>query len=261
MKENSTPSDSGENRDPGNKSLKRYFVRLNRSEIIQHLIFVICFIVLIVTGFMDKLPESIINKMGEAKETVFTVRSILHRIAGTVMIMVSVYHVYYVLFKRAGRRWLLSMIPTVQDARDFVDNMLYLLGVKDQEPEFDRFSYKHKFEYLALIVGTTLMSITGILLWTEQLWSKFYIDIAALVHRMEAVLAGLAIIVWHLYEVHFRPEESSSDNMWLTGLIDEHHMKEEHAVHYKKIMADPNLQKIYMKEENPLKDKKLMLYY
>ena len=78
---------------------------------------------------------------------------------------------------------------------------------------------------------------------------------------MEAVLAGLAIIVWHLYEVHFKPGESSTDSMWLTGLIDEHHMKEEHAVHYKKIMADPDLQKIYMKEDNPLKDKELMLYY
>ena len=78
---------------------------------------------------------------------------------------------------------------------------------------------------------------------------------------MEAVLAGLAIIVWHLYEVHFKPGKASTDSMWLTGLMDEHHMKEEHSVHYKKIMADPALKRIYLKEENPLEDKKLMLFY
>ena len=263
MNENSITSDSGKNtRSSGNEPVKRYFVRLNRSEINQHLIFVICFVILIITGFMDKLPENIINILGDTKEIVFTVRSILHRIAGTVMIIVSVYHVYYVLFKRAGRRWLIGMIPTFQDAKDFVSNMLYLLGVKDKKPEFDRFSYKHKFEYIALIAGTTLMSITGIILWTEQLWNKFYVDIAALVHQMEAILAGMAIIVWHLYEVHFKPGESAPPgNMWLTGLMDEHHMKEEHPLHYKKIMADPSLQKIYMKQENPLEDKKLMLFY
>ena len=262
MNENSLQSDSGENtRSIESISRKRYFVRLNRSEINQHLIFLICFIILIITGFMDKLPESVINLLGDSKETVFRVRSILHRTAGVVMIMVSMYHVYYVLFKPAGRRWLISMIPTIQDARDFVSNMLYLLGVKDKQPEFDRFSYKHKFEYLALIAGTTLMSVTGVLLWTEQLWNKFYIDIATLVHQMEAILAGLAIIVWHLYEVHFKPGESSTDSMWLTGLIDEEHMKEEYPAHYKKIMADPELRKIYIREENPLEDKKLLLYY
>ena len=201
MEENSLSSDSGESTRPREiKPVKRYFVRLTKSEINQHLIFVICFVILIITGFMDKLPEYFIKMLGDSKETVFRVRSILHRTAGVVMIMVSIYHVYYVLFKPAGRRWLISMIPTIQDARDFVSNMLYLLGVKDKQPEFDRFSYKHKFEYLALIAGTTLMSVTGVLLWTEQLWNKFYIDIATLVHQMEAILAGLAIIVWHLYE-------------------------------------------------------------
>jgi len=249
MEDNSLTIESGEsNPHLSHRPGKRYFVRLNRSEINQHMIFATCFIILIITGFMDKIPKEIVDKLGETKEMVFNIRGILHRIAGTIMILVSFYHVYYILFKPAGRRWLFSMIPKVQDAKDLFSNMLYLLGIKDKPPVFDRFSYAHKFEYLALIAGTTLMSLTGILLWTEQLWNKFYLDIGALVHQMEAILAGMAIIVWHLYEVHFKPGKSPLDNMWLTGLIDEHHMEEEHAVHYEKIMADPALQKIYMKE-------------
>jgi hypothetical protein len=35
---------------------KLYFIRLNLSERVQHLIFVICFIILVITGFMTKIP-------------------------------------------------------------------------------------------------------------------------------------------------------------------------------------------------------------
>jgi formate dehydrogenase subunit gamma len=125
--------------------------------------------------------------------------------------------------------------------------MLYLVGLKDQPPEFDRFSYKHKMEYGALIAGTSLMTISGIILWSEYFWDKFIVDIAALIHGMEAVLACLALMIWHLYEVHLRPHKFPIDNLWLTGVIDEAEMKAEYPLHYKKIMRDPALQKIYLR--------------
>ena len=126
-----------------------------------------------------------------------------------------------------------------------ISNIRYYLGFEDSPPEFDRFSYKHKLEYGALFAGTTLMSVTGVIMWTEQDWSKFLIDISTLIHGMEAILACLAIMVWHLYEVHLRPHKFPIDHMWLTGVIDEEEMKAEYPIHYKKIMNDPELQKIY----------------
>jgi hypothetical protein len=39
------------------------------------------------------------------------------------------------------------------------------------------------------------------------------------------------------------------DNLWFTGLIDEEEMKAEYPLHYKKIMSDPELQKIYIKRK------------
>ena len=207
---------------------KRYFVRLNKSERAQHLIFVGCFVVLVVTGFMVKIPETIVSRIGEAKDVVFAIRSMLHRIAGAGMILTSLYHVFYLLYKPSGRRWLFDIIPKPSDLKEMITNMLYLLGIREHPPEFDRFCYKHKMEYGALIAGTMLMSATGMLLWTEYLWDKFILDIAALVHGMEATLAGLAIIVWHLFEVHLKPRKFPIDNMWLTGLMDEEEMKEEH---------------------------------
>ena len=65
-----------------------------------------------------------------------------------------------------------------------------------------------------------------------------------------AILASLAIMIWHFYEIHFRPHKSPLDNLWITGVINEAEMKEEYMLHYKKIMNDPELQKIFIKE-NP----------
>jgi cytochrome b subunit of formate dehydrogenase len=226
----------------------RYFVRLNPDEKAQHLIFVVCFFMLAVTGLMVWLPEKAFDFLGGAKAAVFTVRSFLHRLFGVIMILTSIYHLYYLAFKPAGRRWFKDMMFKPGDIKEMLHNLLYLIEARDAPPAFDRFSYKHKAEYAALIAGTTLMSISGLMLWSEFYWNKFFVDIASLVHGMEAVLACLAIMVWHLYEIHLRPHKFPIDNMWLTGVIDEEEMKEEYPLHYKKIMSDPELQKIFVQE-------------
>ena len=229
---------------------ERYFVRLNKSERVQHMIFAVCFFVLVATGFMLKLPESFLNFFGEAGEMLFRYRRLLHRIAGSVMILVGIYHVYYLFFKPAGRRWLIDMLPRLKDLKDMRDNLLYYFNINKEPPEFDRFCYKHKIEYGALIAGTAIMSVTGIILWTQYEWSKFVVDIAALVHGMEAILASLAIMIWHFYEIHFRPHKSPLDKLWITGVISETEMKEEYMLHYRKIMNDPELQEIFIKGDS-----------
>ena len=152
---------------------KLYFIRLNLSERVQHLIFVICFIILVITGFMTKISKDMLGWLGGAGNIVFYYRSMLHRTAGVIMILTSLYHIYYLIFKPAGRRLLFDMMPRIKDITDMISNIRYYLGLEDSPPEFDRFSYKHKLEYGALFAGTTLMSVTGVLMWTEQDWSKF----------------------------------------------------------------------------------------
>lgn len=234
---------------------KRYFIRLNFNERVQHMIFLICFILLAITGFMVKLPQEIISKFGEAKDVVFYYRSLIHRTAGVTMILVSLYHVFYLFFRPGGRRWLVDMLPRLKDLHDMLGTMLYYVRFREKPPEYDRFYYKQKLEYGALIAGATLMSVTGLLLWTEQMWPKFVLDIAAIVHGMEAILACLAIMVWHMYEVHLKPRKFPIDNLWLTGVIDEEELMEEFPLHYKKIMADPELQKIYLAQESEKVDR------
>jgi hypothetical protein len=65
------------------------------------------------------------------------------------------------------------------------------------------------------------MALTGWMLWANNLmlrWlPKAVLDIATAVHFYEAVLATLAIVVWHFYFVIFDPDVYPMDLAWLTG--------------------------------------------
>jgi len=50
------------------------------------------------------------------------------------------------------------------------------------------------------------------------------------VHFYEAVLATLAILVWHLYFVIFNPDVYPMNMAWFTGTISEVEMEEEHPL-------------------------------
>ena len=118
----------------------------------------------------------------------------------------------------------------------------YNLGLSKRKPELDRFSYAEKVEYWALIWGTVIMSITGIIMW----FNNFFIDlvttegwnIARTVHFYEALLATLAIIVWHFYFVIFNPDVYPMNLAWLRGKISEEEMQAEHPLQLKKLKSE-----------------------
>ncbi len=203
------------------KTGKIYFARLNTSQRVQHIIFVVCFLVLAITGLMVKTPEEVVRVIGTAGEKVFFIRGILHRTAAVVFIVIGLYHILYMLFRPVGRRRLIAMIPKLGDFKDLVATYLYYLGIKDKPPRFGRFIYKHKFEHIFFIIGSIIMSVTGVMLWTGYRWSKFLLDVAIIVHGMQAILACLIITILLLYEVYLKPRKFPIDNMLSTGLMED----------------------------------------
>ena len=59
---------------------------------------------------------------------------------------------------------------------------------------------------------------------------KLGFDVSRTVHFYEAVLATLAIIVWHFYFVIFNPDVYPMNLAWLTGRMSEREMREEHPL-------------------------------
>jgi len=216
-------------------------MRLTKQERQQHLITFVTFFFLVVTGYMLRMPEEWILKLGPYGTTIWEYRGLVHRIAGTLMIIGSLQHALYCVFTKAGRSFALAMIPTLKDVYDIIHTMQYYFGFRDHPPDCERFDYREKAEYLALVAGTIIISVTGIFLWTEYLWSKFVLDLSFMIHGMEACLATAAIIVWHFYQVHFKPGAFPMSRVWIDGKMSNEHLKHEHGAMYNRLVAEGKL--------------------
>jgi cytochrome b subunit of formate dehydrogenase len=217
-----------------------HYVRMSLEERLQHGALMSSFIVLVITGFMLHYPEAWwVVALRRISDNLFQLRSLLHRIAGVVMVVASGYHLYYLGFTIRGREFLRDMLPQRADLPVTLQSIAYNLRMTSQRPRFDRFSYIEKAEYWALVWGTIVMAATGFILWFENtfigLLTKLGWDVARLVHFYEAWLAMLAIIVWHLYFVMFNPDIYPMNTAWLTGRITEAEMEEEHPLELERL--------------------------
>jgi cytochrome b subunit of formate dehydrogenase len=188
---------------------------------LAHASMMISFPVLVVTGFALKYPGSAWARPLLRWEPVFRLRGTLHRAAAVLMIAGFVFHLVHLAVNRRARRCIWEMRPRLEDVREFRERIAFYLGRRPGPPPSPPLGYVEKAEYLALIWGTLVMMATGLLLWFDNLTlaylPKWVADAATAVHFYEAVLATLAILVWHLYWVIFDPVVYPMDTTWLTG--------------------------------------------
>jgi cytochrome b subunit of formate dehydrogenase len=205
--------------------------RMSTNQRWQHLILLTSFIVLVITGFALKFPNSWLAEVLAMSERL---RSITHRVAGVILIAAGIYHVCYLVAAREGRRLILDFAPRPKDVFDAWGTMSYYLGVSKTKPKFGRFSYAEKAEYWALVWGTALMAVTGIMMWAKvwvgNLLARWWVDAATAVHYYEAILATLAIVVWHFYQVFFDPDIYPMNWAWWDGKMPVEHYRHEHEL-------------------------------
>jgi cytochrome b subunit of formate dehydrogenase len=207
--------------------------RMSANQRWQHLILLSSFIILVITGFALRFPNSwIAAVMGNGNGE--RLRSIIHRIAGVALIGAGIYHIYYVLATREGRRLIRDFAPQPKDAFDAGKTMLYYLGLSKEKPRYGRFSYAEKAEYWALVWGTALMALTGIMMWAKvwvgNLLARWWVDVATAIHFYEAILATLAIVVWHFYQVFLDPDVYPMNWAWWDGKMPVEHYRHEHEL-------------------------------
>ena len=206
--------------------------RMRMHEVWQHAFLMISFIVLVISGFALRYSESWFVELFWGWEGGFEARGEVHRMAAVIFMLTSVWHLIYILASARGRKFFKDMLPVMLDFHQFWQRILFNLGYSNKSPRFNRFSYVEKAEYLALLWGTVVMVITGLLLWFDnwflQLLPKGALDIALVVHLYEAWLATLAIVVWHLYSTVFHPSVYPMNPSWLTGTMPEDMYAHEH---------------------------------
>lgn len=212
-----------------------YVNRMTAGETAQHWVLMISFIVLVISGFSLRFSESwwVEILFGWGGGEGFVIRGLIHRAAAVVFVIWAVWHLFY-LFTRRGRRWLRDMIGRKRDLLDIEANALFFLGRRHEEPRFGRFTYMEKCEYWALMWGTAIMTVTGLMLWFDnyfvQVWHlpKGVLDVVLVIHYYEAWLAFLAILVWHIYGTVFNPTVYPMNPAWWSGRMPEAMYAHEH---------------------------------
>lgn len=218
---------------------ERQYLRFPRAYRIEHWVMVISFTTLALTGLVQKyafssISISIINLFGGIENL-----RLLHRVAATVLMIEVVYHVGLLGYNLIVRRYSADLMPGKQDIFAALHSFQYNLGLRKDRPQQGRYTFEEKFEYLAIVWGTLVMVITGFILWnpiasTQALPGEF-VPAAKVIHSGEALLAVLAIIIWHFYHVHFRHFNKSM----FSGKLSEAEMREEHPLELETRAAAP----------------------
>ncbi len=214
------------------KRLPEKFVRFSPLQRVEHLLVMIFFIMLVITGLPQRFFEAswaawIIMKLGGIDITRF-----IHRVFGILFAALAVWHLGRVTLLVLLRKARPSMIPTFKDFSDAIGTLKYYLGLSEEQPRFDRYDYRQKFEYWGLMIGGIIMTVTGFILYFPIFFTKFLpgviIPVAKTVHGYEALLAFLVIIIWHMYGAHFNPDVFPFDSSIFTGKISRERMEKEH---------------------------------
>lgn len=224
------------------KEIEIFYPRLSLNQRIQHIILMVSVIILVLTGLPIKFHDSAWAEFFfPALGGIETVR-LLHRIGAVGLIGIAIYHLLYLAVFKEGRETFWELMPRIKDFKDLWMMVNFLLGRSSEKPKFGKFTYIEKFDYWAVYWGMVIMVGSGLILWfvnyALKIFPKFMADIATEAHSDEALLATLAIIIWHLYNAHLNPDKFPMNSSWLDGKISEEEMKKEHYLEWEKIQKE-----------------------
>jgi formate dehydrogenase gamma subunit len=213
------------------------YLRFPLARRIEHWVMMLSFVTLALTGIPQKFAASnmsisVIRSLGGIE----VLRSI-HHTAAVVLLLGSLWHILVMGYSVFVLRDQMSMLPSLQDAKDGMQALMYNIGFAKTYPQMGRYTFEEKMEYWAFVWGTAIMTLTGFFMWnpitaTQYLPGQF-VPAAKAAHGGEAVLAVLAIIIWHFYGVHIK----RLNKAMFTGMQTEQEMLHEHPLELADIKA------------------------
>ena len=220
------------------------YTRFDPLQRIQHIVFLVSFSLLGLTGLPQKYPLAsfsvwFFNLIGGIEVSRF-----IHHTSAIVMMIISIVHVLDVAYRVLVLRNPINMIPWIDDLQHVIHDVKYYLGYKKHKAYYGRYSYAEKMEYLALIWGTIVMGATGFMMWNPISTLRFLpgeaVPAAKAAHGGEALLAVLAIIIWHFYHVHIKHFNKSM----FIGTLTREEMEHEHPAELAMIESGKHVEPI-----------------
>ncbi|MCZ6103865.1 rhodanese-like domain-containing protein [Campylobacter ureolyticus] len=147
-----------------------------------------------------------------------------------------------------------SLVPNFQDFRDLKNNFLWFIGKKDKMPQFDRWTYWEKFDYIAVFWGMLIIGLSGLMLWFPVTFTKILpgqmLNLATFLHSDEALLALGFIFAVHFFHTHFRANKFPMDTVIFSGNLTEEEMKQERTPWYNRLKESGKFDELIVKDDN-----------
>jgi len=243
----------------------RFYVRFSLTQRIMHLVMLLCFFTLAITGMTLKFSYMgwavlISHLLGG-----FAVTGILHRIAASILIALFAFHIVQIVkLKRAsGKSWLKfifskdSMMFNLNDVKQLWQHFKWFIG-RGELPKYGRFSYWEKFDYFAVFWGIFVIGSTGLMLWFPTVFTLIFpgwvINVATIIHSDEALLAVAFIFTIHFFNTHLRPDKFPMDPVIFTGRVSLEELEHDKPEEYRDLMEMEHPEK---KIAGPMPSRKL----
>lgn len=226
-------------------------------DIVLHFMMMVSFIGLVLTGLPLKFSHApwakgLMAFLGGAE-----MAGLVHRIAAIITFLyfaaANAYFFYFLFYKKLpGNPNLLqklfgpdSLCPRWKDVQDIVGMIRWFFN-KGPKPQFDRWTYWEKFDFLAVYWGMFAIGLSGLMLWFPEAFCIFLpgwvINIAQIVHSDEALLASGFIFTVHFFNTHFRPSKFPFDPVIFTGMLPKYELVEERPAQYKRMLEQKTLE-------------------
>ena len=231
-----------------------YIERFDSYARFLHLLVIISFLSLAVTGMVIKFSDSIVFQALARVLGGYVVTGFIHRVSAIITFLYFVLHIRDVLIRkrRSQSSWkeMLTgedtLAPRMEDLKEFVQTIKWFVG-KGERPNYGRWTYFEKFDYLAVFWGVAIIGSSGLILWFPTLFTRFglpgwLINIATIIHSDEALLAVGFIFTIHFFNTHFRPDKFPIDTVIFTGRMSLKEFKHERPREYELLMQSGQLE-------------------
>ena len=238
--------------DPAPRSRIEY-QRFNVFHRYMHFLVFVSFTVLVFTGMPLKFKTSpwaqwVMNAFGGV-----TAAGVYHRIAAVITLFYwSAEMIYMIVMVARSRGKAItgpgSMMFNKRDLTDLVGMFAWFLG-RGPKPQFDRYMYLEKFDYMSLVAGTVIIGGTGLMMWFPMQVTKVlpgqFLNVALVIHSNEALLAmGVIFIFVHFFSAHLKPESFPLDKVIFTGSMPVEHYAAERPLEYARRVREGTLDQV-----------------
>ena len=216
----------------------------------MHIVVIVTFMLLALTGLPLRYASTdwahFLSRLFGGEPMMRTI----HIISGLITFGYFFTHIGAVIYRVIRtRNWTMfygadSMVPRGKDFVDMFRNFAWFFYLGPR-PKLDRWAYWEKFDYWAVFWGVAMIGASGMMLAYPELTARLLpgqlLNVAAVVHGEEALLAIGFIFLFHFYHNYLRPEDFPADVSIFTGRVPLERFKADRPLQYERLVREGRL--------------------